>query len=151
MSSEKNKALVRRFIVAEKQGDIALLGRLMAPDFRLQMAPDFRLHLPGGPEPMDGEATKQFFVMFHAAFPNSTRTIEDQIAEGDLVATRVTMSGTHRGEFQGIPPTGRQVTVTGIGIHRIADGKIAEHWPQPDLLGLMQQLGAIPAPEQVEA
>jgi steroid delta-isomerase-like uncharacterized protein len=136
MSSEENKALVLRFIVAEEQGDIALLGQLMAPDFRL--------YLPGSPETMDRESTKQVFAMFHAAFPDSSRTIEDQIAEGELVATRVTLRGTHRGEFQGIPPTGKQVAFTGIGIHRIVDGRIAEHWPQPDLLGLMQQLGVIP-------
>lgn len=140
MQPEENKDLVRRFIAAEEQGDVALLGQLMAPDFRL--------HLPGSPEPMDGESTRQFFAMFHAAFPDSSRAIEDQIAEGKLVATRVTLSGTHRGDFQGIPPTGRQVTITGIGIHRVVDGRIAEHWPQPDLLGLMQQLGVAPAPHQ---
>jgi steroid delta-isomerase-like uncharacterized protein len=93
---------------------------------------------------MDRESTKQFFAMFHAAFPDSSRIIEDQIAEGELVATRVTLRGTHRGEFQGIPPTGKRVAFTGIGIHRIVGGRIAEHWPQPDLLGLMQQLGVIP-------
>lgn len=143
MSTEENKALVLRFIAAEEQGDIALLGQLMTPDFRL--------HLPGSPEPLDGESTRQFFAMFHAAFPDSSRTIEDQIAEGELVATRVSMSGTHRGEFQGIPPTGRQVTITGIGNHRIVDGRIAEHWPQPDLLGLMRQLGVVPTPEKAGA
>jgi predicted ester cyclase len=99
---------------------------------------------------MDGESTKQFFDMFHAAFPDSSRTIEDQIAEGELVATRVTLNGTHRGEFQGISPTGKRIAVTGIWIDRVAGGKIVERWGAVDMLGLMQQLGAIPAPEPVD-
>ncbi|MBI4581940.1 MAG: ester cyclase [Planctomycetes bacterium] len=73
---------------------------------------------------------------------------EDQIAEGDKVATRYTGTWTHRGEFMGIPPTGKDVTVTRIEILRIADGKFVEHWESFDQLGLLQQLGAIPAPGQ---
>lgn len=143
MLTEENKAPVLRFIAAEERVDIFLLDQLMAPDFRL--------HLPGSPEPMNRESTRQFFSMFHAAFPDSSRTIADQISEGELVTTRVTLSGTHRGEFQGVPPTGRRVTISGIGIHRVGEGRIAEHWPQPDLLGLMQQLGAVPTQEQAGA
>lgn len=141
MSTQENKMLVREFITAQHQGDLGRLEQLMGTDFRL--------YLPGSPEPMNRQTTKQFFAMFHAAFPDSAPTIEDQVAEGELVVTRVAVRGTHRGEFQGIPATGKHVTIVGIGIHRIADGRIVEHWPQPDLLGLLQQLGVVAAPAQV--
>ena len=75
--------------------------------------------------------------------------LEDMIAEGDKVAVRFTLRGTHGGDLMGIPPTGKPVAVTGIDINRIADGKIAERWANFDALGLMQQLGVIPTPEQV--
>jgi predicted ester cyclase len=70
--------------------------------------------------------------------------VEAQIAEGDMVATRWTACGTHDGDFQGVPPTGREVTLRGMTIFRIADGKLVEGWTNPDLLGVMQQIGAIP-------
>jgi steroid delta-isomerase-like uncharacterized protein len=140
MSTEENKTLVNQFLDAQHQGDLALVEKLMAPGFRL--------YLPNSPQPMDREGTKHFFAMFHAAFSDESYTLEDQMAEGDLVATRVTVRGTHQGEFMGIPPTNRQVTISGIGIHRITGGRITAHWPVPDLLGMMQQLGVIPAPGQ---
>lgn len=84
--------------------------------------------------------------MIRAAFPDLHVTVEDMVAEGDKVVARVTMSGTHKGEFMGIAPTGKQITVGIIEILRIAGGKVVEHWNVVDSLGMMQQLGAVPAP-----
>ncbi|MDQ3779139.1 MAG: ester cyclase [Chloroflexota bacterium] len=89
---------------------------------------------------------KAFVPVFRTAFPDSHHTVEDLIAEGDKVVTRFTWSGTHRGEFMGVPPTGRRVAVGGIWIHRVEGGRIVEgrNWGQVDWLGLLQQLGAPP-------
>jgi steroid delta-isomerase-like uncharacterized protein len=85
------------------------------------------------------------YAMFPAAFPDLHTAVEDVIAEGDKVAVRWTTRGTHQGSLMGIPPTGRQVTMTAIHILRLADGKIAEGWVNFDALGMLQQVGAIPA------
>jgi predicted ester cyclase len=86
--------------------------------------------------------------MIRAAFPDIHETIEDMLAEGDRVVTRSTWRGTHQGAFLGIAPTGKQVSVTGIDISRVASGKFVEHWQAADNLGLLQQLGVIPVPGQ---
>ena len=86
--------------------------------------------------------------MWHAAFPDEQTVFDDQIAEGDKVVSRMTSTATHTGEFQGIPPTGKRITVTGIWIERIAEGKIVERWGVVDMLAVMQQLGVIPTSEQ---
>jgi steroid delta-isomerase-like uncharacterized protein len=97
------------------------------------------------------EDVKRFMSEFRQAFPDFHSTIEDQIAEGDKVVTRWTMRGTHQGEFRGIAPTGKQITVTGIGIFRFSDeGKVIESWDNFDQLGMMRQLGVVPSPEQSE-
>jgi predicted ester cyclase len=93
------------------------------------------------------EGFKQFFPMLYAAFPDWHATIEDVIAEGDKVVHRIKGGGTHKDEWMGIAATGKQVTTTGILIYRIDNGKIVEEWLQYDVLGVMQQLGAIPRPE----
>ena len=82
------------------------------------------------------------------AFPDFHHTVEDLVAEGDKVVPRLTLRGTHQGDFQGLPPTGKQVTFSGINVMRLEDGKIVEHWSIGDTLGMLQQLGAIPAPVQ---
>lgn len=92
------------------------------------------------------EGHNAIVALFRAAFPDQWWQIEDLIAEGDRVVARTTMTGTHRGDFFGIPATGRAVTLSGVHIMRIADGRIAEHWGNNDDLGLMRQLGAIPEP-----
>ena len=140
MSTEENKALVRRFVAEViSQGDLAVVDDLLAATYTY--------HGPGmevsGPEGM-----KHLFTMLRTAFPDWAETIEELIAEGDTVVFRVTGYGTHHGEFLGIPPTGQQVTVPGIDIVRIAGGKLVEHWANFDQLGLLQQIGAIPAPGQ---
>jgi steroid delta-isomerase-like uncharacterized protein len=137
-SVEENKRLYRRwFEEVVSGGDLALADELLGPGYGL--------HFPGMPEPLDREAHKALVIAFRTAFPDWGETVEDVIAEGDKVVIRVTGRGTHEGEFQGIPPTGARVSATGVGIGRIQDGRIAEAWAAYDALGLMQQLGAIPA------
>jgi predicted ester cyclase len=89
--------------------------------------------------------------MYRNAFPDVQMSLEDQVAEGDMVVTRWIASGTHQGEFMGIAPTGDRVTVAGTSIERIVDGKIEETWDDYDALGMMQQIGAIPSPEEAQA
>jgi predicted ester cyclase len=138
MPTEANKTLYRRWFEEVVTGrDLALADELLAADYVL--------HFPGMP-PMDREGHKQLFGMFHAASPDWRETVEAVVAEGDLVVVRVTGSGTHEGAFQGIPPTHRRVSATGVGIGRIADGRIGETWAGYDALGMLQQLGALPAP-----
>src|SRR5579863_1066568 len=137
MSTEQNKALVRRFYdeVFNKK-NLAAIDDFLAPHIIEHSLPP---GLPGGIE-----GSRQFIGMYLTAFPDLHVTAEDMIAEGDKVASRLTMRGTHRGEFMGIPPKGKQVTITGIQIPRVASGKIAENWINLDALGMLQQLGVIP-------
>ena len=138
MSTEDNKALVRRFY-----GEIFKQGKLEGADEI--MAADHVFYLSGMPPVRGLEAWKQLASVYFAAFPDLQATIEDLVAEGDKVVARLTFSGTHQGEFQGIPATGKQFKVTGIDIHRVASGKIQEHWDEADNLGMLQQLGVVPA------
>ena len=142
--TEDNKALNRRFVEEViNQGNIEAIDELIDPGVVDHAAP------PGVPTGREG--AKQFFAIVRSAFPDLHHTIEDMIAEGDKVVMRSTWSGTHQGEFMGIPATGRRVRVSAIDISRVADGRIVEHWEQSDALGLMQQLGVIPPPEQASA
>jgi steroid delta-isomerase-like uncharacterized protein len=138
--SEQNKALARSFFEEiENQGNFSVADQIFARDF-VNHAPFGEMH--------GIEAAKQFASMLRTAFPDLHTTVEDQIAEGDRVATRWNARGTHRGEFQGVPASGRQMQITGITICRIAGGKIVEQWGNPDLFTLMQQLGAVPTSGQ---
>jgi steroid delta-isomerase-like uncharacterized protein len=139
---DENKAVVRRWIEAYNERDLEAEA-----DAR---APGYVAHAPGLPGSLDSEAWTQFLSSFTESFPDIRLTVEDIVAEGDTVAARVAFHGTHRGEFQGIPPTGKEVAFSSIEIDRMVDGKVQEHWFEMDLLGLMQQLGAIPEPEQSE-
>jgi len=140
MSLEENKALVRRFFEAIDTGDVAKLDKFLTPDYHDHDPPPFPGLAPG----MEG--ARQAFQYALDAFSDFRHTIEDQVAEGDKVVTSITGYGTHTGEFLGIAPTGKEVSMRGIAIHRIADGKLAEHWGRVDNVGLLIQLGAIPAP-----
>jgi len=136
--SEKNKTLSRR--VNEEcfnRGNLAVADELLAADYVDHAAP------PGLAAGVEG--FKQLVAIYRTAFPDLQVTIEDQIAEGDRLATRFTASGTHQGELMGIAPTGKTVTVSGIAIERMVDNKIVEHWLVSDQLGMLQQLGVIPA------
>ncbi len=141
MSTEQNKALVRRLVEVSNQGNLDALDELLADNLV-----DHSLRSQG--LPAGAEGVKQFTRMLRSAFPDSEWIIDDMIAEGDKVVLRWTSRGTHQGEAFGIPATGRQVVVTGIEIYRVAGGKLAETWGEVDMLGLMQQLGVVPPPRQ---
>ena len=141
MSTEQNKALSRRFMEeVVNRGNISLVDELVAPDFVEHE------ELPPGITP-GREAIKQLPAIFRSAFPDFKVTIDDLIAEGDKVVVRTTWSGTHKGEFMGLAATGKGVSFGVIDIIRIAGGKFVEHWGQMDNMGMMQQLGVVPAPE----
>ncbi len=141
MSTEDNKAAVRRFYeeVINKK-NLAAIDEFIDPHGIDHALP------PGMPGGIEG--SKQFIGMYLTAFPDLHFTVEDMIAEGDRVVSRLTTRGTHKGALMGIPPTGKQVTITGIDINRIVGGKSVEHWLEMDTMGMMQQLGVIPAPGQ---
>lgn len=134
--SEENKALVRSFLEVQDREERTPVELC---------SPDFTAHIPGAP-PMDFEAFEQFEAVFFAGFSNIRHSLEDIVAEGDRVAFRMTMDFTHTGEFMGLPASGKQASVLGIAIMRIADGKVADYWGSPDRMGLMQQIGALPTP-----
>jgi steroid delta-isomerase-like uncharacterized protein len=137
-STEENKALADRFAKAWVKGDLAAMDELLAADFVNHAA------VPGVTP--DREGYKQFVTMHHTGFPDFDVNVEDVVAEGDKVARRVSWTGTHKGSYMGIAPTGKQVKVTVITIERIEGGKIAEQWGEADMLGLMGQLGVMPPP-----
>jgi steroid delta-isomerase-like uncharacterized protein len=113
------------------------------------MAVDHVTYMAGLPGPLRGlQAWKDLAAAYYIAFPDLQVTVQDLIAEGDKVAARYTISGTQQGEFQGIPATGKHVTITETDIYRIVGGKIVEHWAEFDALGMLQQLGVVPAPGQ---
>ena len=136
MSSEENKALTRRLYEdVFNQRQLAHVDELCSADHVFHNPPT-TLH--------GREEFKQLLSLYLTAFPDARFTVEDEIAEGDRVASRYTFRGTHQGELMGIAPTGKQVTVTGIIINRIVGGKSAEGWLNFDALGMLQQLGVVP-------
>ena len=146
MSEEDNKTVIRRWIEAFNERDLQGEADVLAPGFVA--------HVPDAPAPLDLEgleAWRQFTAPFTEALPDLRLTIQDIAAEGDTVAARVAFRGTHRGEFQGLPPTGKEVAFSSIEIDRVVDGKVEEHWVEINLLGLVQQLGVatIPGPQQL--
>jgi steroid delta-isomerase-like uncharacterized protein len=140
-TEEQNRQVTRRFIEEVwNKGNLDKLGEFISTnhtDHPVAGAPDFGQ----GPQ-----AVGQVVSMYRTAYPDTKMAIDDQIAQGDQVATRWTATGTHQGELFGIPATGKHVKVTGIFIDRVVDGKIVESWGEFDALGMMQQLGAIPVP-----
>ena len=139
-SEEENKAHYRRtFEEVFNQGNLALVDELVAPDF-------LDHEVPPGMNNRGPDSTRQLVTMLRTAFPDLHFTIEDLVAEGDTVAGRVTMSGTHLGPFQGIPPTGRSFQQAQMYFVRFRDGKAIEHRAVRDDLGMMRQLGVIPSP-----
>jgi predicted ester cyclase len=141
MSAEENKALIRRYFAAIdaacKTGNASILDEFLAPDFVT--------HTPFPGMPPTREGAKQIFMAFVASAPGS-HVVDDLIAEGDRVVGRITATGTHEGDLLGIARTGKHIRMTGMTIWRIADGKIVEHWSEMNVLGLLQQLGAVPMP-----
>jgi len=142
MSAENNKALVRRYFEdAWNKHNPALVDEIYATDF-VDRSPD----IPGIAHTRDG--LKQFMGVYLRAFPDADITIEDQLVEGDRVVTRWTGRGTQTGEFMEMPPSGKKVAVPGVQIDRFSGSKIVEEWTLFDQLGMLQQLGAVPATKQ---
>ena len=144
MSIEENKAKVRRFFEELLSTDNFAVADVI-------LSPDFRFYFAGSPVAMDLESYMEFLVARRAAFPERRFIVEDMIGEGDKVSARFTMRGTHKGEFRGIAPSGTELTMTGIDMIRISEGKLVEDRVEVDQLGIMQQLGAETSPQQAEA
>ena len=135
MSEEENKATLMRFAEESvNKGNPDIVGQFFADNFVNHFAP------PDSPQGSAG--MQQTLRTIVAAFPDLHVTVEDMIAEGDKVMFRATLRGTHKGEFAGIAPTGKQITFTTIGYDRYVNGKSVERWERTDVMGLLQQLGA---------
>ena len=142
--SEMDRQLIRNKEIVRKQhvevwskGNLAIVEEIYSPNFVC--------HFIVGPEWRGYEGVKEQVTMHRRSFPDWTEEIEDIIAEGDKVVTRFRSHGTHKGEFQGIAPTGKRVTISEVAIYRIENGKIAEQWGFPDVFGLQRQLGSAPS------
>ena len=144
MSVEENRALIQRFVEEVfNHGNLDVVDDIYAPVYVG--------HTVGLPDQTPGpEGVKAFVGLYRSAFPDLHTTIEDIVAEGDKVAYRWTAVGTHRGELLGVAPSNNRVELTGITIERIEGSKIVETYNNFDQLGMMRQIGAIPAPEQSE-
>lgn len=140
-SIEASEALVRRRFAELDKKNFAILDELFDPSYVL--------HFAGISEPMNLDATKRFYRMLYSAFPDLRHTIAEQVSARDKVVTRWTALGTRRGEWMGIPATGRQITLEGINIYTVTCGKLSESHVNWDMLGLMQQLGVVPQRLQV--
>lgn len=138
MTTEDYKKLARRLPVELAKGNLGVLDEVTSPKAVDHAVP------PGMPPTV--ESTKKFYAMFRGAFPDLVYKIEDEIAEGDRVVQRVTASATMKGEFMGMPATGKHATWSEVHILRFADGKVVEHWANVDQLGMLQQLGLAPMP-----
>jgi steroid delta-isomerase-like uncharacterized protein len=134
---EQNKQVVSQFFEALDRHDMKRMDQLVS-------STNYSLHFSGMP-PMDWTANKNnFLVPFAKAFPDITHNIVDMVAEGDKVAVSINVTGTYKGDFQGIPATGKRISFTAMDIITITEGKIIEEWATADMMGLMQQIGAIP-------
>lgn len=137
-STQQNKAIVSRYLdQAVSGGDPSAIERLVSREVVFTS--------PYTPEPIRGiEGFKQMIAMLHTAFPDLRIRESGSLAEGDTVASRWTATGTHRGDFMGHAPSGRQFSITGMSVYRLRDGKIEEGWVNDDSLGMLQQLGLLP-------
>ena len=135
--SAENKAVIRRMVEAFNRGNLGLADELVSGNYVW--------HGPGGTDVRGPEGFKQVASMYRTAFPDASLTIEDIIAEGDKVVIRWTARGTHQCELMGVAPSGRRVTVPGITISQVVDGKIVEEWETFDQLGMFQAIGTVPS------
>ena len=139
--TEQNKAAMRR-IYEEiwNQGNFKVVDEIVSPDYVG--------HLPTPPgTPSGREGLRWLIQMYRTAFPDIHVQVDDQIAEGDKVLTRITIQGTHQGQFMNVPPTNKKISVTALVVTRFKNGQNVEGWAELDRFGLMQQLGVIPAPQ----
>ncbi len=134
MTTEANKALVRQYVdQVPNGGHFEVLANMLTPDYKR--------YVSASAAPLNAAGNQQRLAGLRAVFPDLQITIDDMIAEGDRVMYRGTARGTQKVAFMGIPPTGKQGTITVIEVFRIENGKIAEHWGGPDTMDLVQQLG----------
>jgi steroid delta-isomerase-like uncharacterized protein len=137
MAAETNKLVMNRFLEFINTSSEKLAQELISPNAVF--------HVPGRTEPMRGPAGYLAIIgMMRGGFPDIQWTLEEMVAEGDKVAARFTMRGTHRGTFFGVPPTGKTISVQAMNIYRLSGGQFVEEHGQPDMLGLLQQIGAVP-------
>lgn len=135
----ENRFVMRRFVEFINTSSEKLAEELIAPDAVF--------HIPGRPEPMRGPAGYLAIIeMMRSGFPDIRWTLEEMIVEDDKVAARFTMRGTHQGSFFGVPPTGKTIEVQAMNFYRLSGGQFVEERGQPDLLGLLMQIGAVPPP-----
>lgn len=140
MSIEENKAIIRRWLEEGwTNGNLSVADELIDPDFIAHVAGGQAV--PSGPD-----GVRQIVTAWRTGFPDGRMVIDDLIGVADKVVIRMTWRGTHQGDFYGIAPTNRQVSVTSIGIDRVVNGKIVEGWGEVDMLGMYQQLGVVAAP-----
>jgi len=137
-----NREIARQFVEALDKGNFDIHEELFADDYIC--------HFAGIPEPLSRDAQKQFIQAYYEAFPDNTHGIEDIIAKGDKVVFRQINRATHKGEFEGLPASEKQIEYSGIWIFRIADGKIVESWGVEDFLSFWQQLGMELKPKEGE-
>jgi steroid delta-isomerase-like uncharacterized protein len=138
MSAEDNKSVNLHWIQAFNERDWATETAYRTPDYVA--------HMSGMPMPLDNDAWNGFMAEFTQAFPDAQISVEASLAERDMVASRWTITGTHGGPFQGVGATGRLVSFSGCDFSRVVGGKVAEHWAQFDLVSVLAQIGALPAP-----
>jgi steroid delta-isomerase-like uncharacterized protein len=137
MSAETNKLVMQRFLEFINTASEKLANELVARDAIF--------YVPGQPEPMLGpEGYLAIIGMMREGFPDIQWKLEEMVAEGDKIALRLTMTGTHQGTFSGVPPTGKTIKVQSMAFYRISDGQIVGEHGQPDMLDLLQQIGAVP-------
>jgi steroid delta-isomerase-like uncharacterized protein len=137
VTSEANKLTMHRFVEFINTASEKLAEELISPNAIF--------HVPGRPEPMRGPAGYLAIIeMMRGGFPDIQWTLEEMVAEGDKVAARFIMRGTHQGTFFGVPPSGKKIAVQAMNFYRLSDGKFVEERGQPDMLGLLQQIGAVP-------
>jgi steroid delta-isomerase-like uncharacterized protein len=137
---EQNKQVVRQFFDAYNEHDVERMAQLVSRNS------NYFFHLTGMPLSTDWNGRTQYIAAAIKAFPEINHHILDTVAEGDKVAVRLNITGTHKGDFQGIPPTGKEVSFDGMDFLTVIDGKIAEEWLNSDIMGLMQQIGAMRGP-----
>ena len=137
MTPEDNKVVMHQFVEFINKASEKLAEKLIAPDAIF--------HVPGYSEPMRGPAGYLAIIwMMRGGFPDIQWTLEEMVAEGDKVAARFTMRGTHQGTFFGVPPTGKRIVAQAMNFYRLSNGQFIEEHGQPDMLGLLQQIGAAP-------
>jgi steroid delta-isomerase-like uncharacterized protein len=139
MSLEQAKVIGQRFVDLFNNHDLSIADEIFAPNFSSTM--------PQAPR-LDREGWKQYIQVFFTAFPDLYQETEEMLTTEDRLVIRAIYRGTHQGEFQGIPPSGKAITLTATGFNRLENGRIVRNIVEADLIGLMQQLGALPAPQQ---